>query len=110
MHLHVLALDGVYTEEDGGRLTFHALPTPRATEVAEIAERTAKRLHGAFRNEGRASPWDEAGATDELTIAVGTALARWLGLPPAQIRASGTTALGSYLGFWRQIAAQATGE
>ena len=69
VHLHVLALDGVYTEEDGGRLTFYALPTPRATEVAEIAERTAKRLHGAFQKEGRASPWDEAGATDELTAA-----------------------------------------
>ena len=55
-------------------------------------------------------PNQECDQQARRTIAVGTALARWLGLPPAQIRASGTTALGSYLGFWRQIAAQATGE
>jgi len=60
VHLHVLALDGVYTEDASGVLTFHALPTPTAAEVSEIAERTAKRLHKAFQKQGRASPWDEA--------------------------------------------------
>jgi putative transposase len=43
-------------------------------------------------------------------IAVGTALAHdGFGLPPAQIRASGTTALGSCLGSWRRSARRATG-
>ena len=60
VHLHVLALDGVYTEDAAGELSFHALPTPTAAEVSEIAERTAKRLHKAFQKQGRVSPWDEA--------------------------------------------------
>ncbi len=59
---HVLALDGVYTEGADGKLSFHALPTPTAAEVSEIAERTAKRLHEAFQKQGRVSPWDDAAA------------------------------------------------
>ncbi len=62
VHLHVLALDGVYTEAADGTLSFHALPTPTAAEVSAIAERTAKRLHEAFQKEGRVSPWDDAAA------------------------------------------------
>ena len=65
VHLHVLALDGVYTEEASGRLTFHALPTPTAAEVWEIAQRTALRLHRAFKKEGRTSPWDEEGGRED---------------------------------------------
>jgi len=42
-------------------------------------------------------------------IAVGTALAFRLRPPPAQIRASGTTALGSCLGFWRRSAVRGQG-
>ena len=43
-------------------------------------------------------------------VAVGTVLHRCrLGPPPAQIPASGTTALGSHLGSWRRSARQATG-
>ena len=48
--------------------------------------------------------------TAKNAIAVGTALAQdGFGLPPAQIRASGTTALGSCLGSWRRSALRATG-
>jgi hypothetical protein len=57
-HLHVLGLDGVYVEDNQGDLRFHALPTPSAAEVADVARRTARRLHRAFAKKGRPSPWD----------------------------------------------------
>jgi hypothetical protein len=62
-HLHVLGLDGVYVEDEQGELRFHALPTPSSAEVADIARRTARRLHRAFQKKGRPSPWD-----DELAL------------------------------------------
>jgi hypothetical protein len=62
VHLHCLGLDGVYVRDQHGVLQFHALPTPSSTEVADIARRTAQRLHQAFRKQGRSSPWDEPGA------------------------------------------------
>jgi hypothetical protein len=71
-HLHVLGLDGVYVEDGQGELRFHALPTPSAAQVADIARCTAQRLHQAFAKKGRASPWDDedasadAGETDPL--------------------------------------------
>lgn len=57
-HLHVLALDGVYVEDEQGALRFHSLGTPASAEVADIARRTALRLHRAFQKQGRSSPWD----------------------------------------------------
>ncbi|MFM9014726.1 MAG: transposase, partial [Gemmatimonadota bacterium] len=42
VHLHVLALDGVYVRGPGGALAFHALPAPTREEV----ERVAARMHG----------------------------------------------------------------
>ncbi len=68
VHLHVLALDGVYTEDADGTLSFHALPTPTAAEVSEIAERTAKRLHKAFQKQGRVSPWDDVAAPSDAEL------------------------------------------
>ena len=71
-HLHVLSLDGVYVEDDYGELHFHTLPTPSSAEVADIARRTAQRLHRAFVQSGKSSPWDDehcfgdAGETDPL--------------------------------------------
>ena len=58
-HLHVLGLDGVYVEDDRGELHFHTLPTPSSAEVADIARRTAQRLHRAFVKSGKSSPWDD---------------------------------------------------
>ena len=37
VHLHVLALDGVYTEDAASELNFQALPTPTSAEVSQIA-------------------------------------------------------------------------
>jgi hypothetical protein len=45
VHLHSLALDGVYVrDDDDGPLVFHALPEPNADEVAQVARRTAERI------------------------------------------------------------------
>ena len=61
VHVHVLALDGVCVRERAdGPLTFHALSTPSAAQVADVAGRTAERLGRAFKAQGRPSPWDEA--------------------------------------------------
>lgn len=59
VHLHVLALDGVYVRDESARLEFHPLTTPSRAEVEDVARRTARRLHRVFRKEGRHSPWDE---------------------------------------------------
>ena len=48
VHLHVLALDGVYVRQDAADedspLVFHALETPTRAEVTDIAARTAARV------------------------------------------------------------------
>jgi Putative transposase/Transposase zinc-binding domain len=74
VHLHVLALDGVYVEDEQGELGFHALGTASSAEVADIARRTARRLHRAFQKQGRISPWDDehafvdSGDTDPFSL------------------------------------------
>jgi hypothetical protein len=65
VHLHVLGLDGVYVEDESGELRFHALGTPSSVEVADVARRTALRLHRAFQKKGRQSPWDDEHASVE---------------------------------------------
>ncbi|MBN1605896.1 MAG: hypothetical protein JW940_04655 [Polyangiaceae bacterium] len=49
----------MYVEEEGGELGFHALGAPSSAEVADIAGRTARRVHQAFKKKGRPSPWDD---------------------------------------------------
>src|SRR5690606_20279507 len=44
VHLHVLVLDGVYLREPDEPLGFHQLPEPSAEDVANVAERTARRI------------------------------------------------------------------
>jgi hypothetical protein len=47
VHVHALALDGVYVrDEPNGPLVFHALPAPTREEVEEPAARTARRVTG----------------------------------------------------------------
>jgi hypothetical protein len=36
IHLHVLALDGVFTEQSDGELVFHPSPPPTTPEVTEL--------------------------------------------------------------------------
>ena len=74
VHVHLLALDGVYIEGERGELGFHALGAPCSAEVADIARRTARRVHRAFKKKGRPSPWDdehacvESGEADPLSV------------------------------------------
>jgi hypothetical protein len=65
VHLHVLALDGVYVREANGTLVFHALPTPTQHEVSEVVRCTARRLKAVFKAHGRSSPWDEEESSDD---------------------------------------------
>jgi hypothetical protein len=54
VHLHVLALDGVYVPEgQDGALAFHPLPTPSHAQVAEVARRTAERIERILEAHGR---------------------------------------------------------
>jgi hypothetical protein len=50
VHVHVLALDGVYVREDrDGALVFHPLPAPTRRDVTEVARRTAVRVERILR-------------------------------------------------------------
>lgn len=53
VHLHTLALDGVYVRGDDGRLEFLELDEPTAAEVADVTRRTAKRVAAILERHGR---------------------------------------------------------
>jgi len=54
VHVHVLALDGVYVREDrDGALVFHPLPAPTRANVTDVARRTAVRVERILRANGR---------------------------------------------------------
>ena len=44
VHFHSLFLDGVFVRDEKGALEFHELDEPSPEQVAEVAERTAKRV------------------------------------------------------------------
>jgi hypothetical protein len=52
-HGHVLAPDGVWVRGEDGALAFHALPEPTLAELAELAERTARRFQRVFEAHGK---------------------------------------------------------
>jgi hypothetical protein len=51
-HPHTLALDGVYTRDPSGALSFHELPPPTHEEVATVASRTASRVERILHHHG----------------------------------------------------------
>jgi hypothetical protein len=54
LHLHSLALDGVYTRPTPEAVpVFHPLPAPTDDEVAEILERVHDRIQKLLRRRGR---------------------------------------------------------
>jgi hypothetical protein len=54
VHLHVLALDGVYVRDsESGALVFEELGTPSHAEVLDVARRTAERVDTLLRKSGR---------------------------------------------------------
>jgi hypothetical protein len=63
VHLHVLALDGVYVRDAAsGALVFHALPAPSQDDVALVARRTAERVDKLLARHGRSlDPEKDAG-------------------------------------------------
>ena len=44
VHLHVVALDGVFTKAEDGALVFHEGPAPSREEIAHVAARVEKRM------------------------------------------------------------------
>jgi hypothetical protein len=52
-HFHTLALDGVYARDAAGTLVFQALVAPSATDVAEVAADTHRRLVRVLARHGR---------------------------------------------------------
>jgi hypothetical protein len=54
VHLHVLALDGVYVRDvESKRLVFEALGAPSRAQVLEVARRSAERIDRLLRKNGR---------------------------------------------------------
>ncbi len=68
VHFHTLALDGVYTRDDGTAKRFLPLPPPSTDEVAHVLAGTARRVARllAARTEGD----DDALARDEPLVAM----------------------------------------
>ena len=53
VHLHILALDGVFVREgEGESLVFHEGPAPSREEIAAVAERVEKRMTRWLRRRG----------------------------------------------------------
>jgi hypothetical protein len=54
VHMHVLALDGVYVRDaESGKLEFHALAAPARADVEQVARRTAERIEKILERAGR---------------------------------------------------------
>ncbi len=49
VHLHVVALDGVFTRLDDGAVRFHLGPAPSVADVAAVGKRVAERMHRWMR-------------------------------------------------------------
>ena len=65
VHLHTLALDGVYVKSADGGLRFLRLPRPSEAEVYDVAFRTAKKVLGTLEKKGAE---DGASSDDEREI------------------------------------------
>ena len=65
VHAHTLALDGVYVRDEGGELTFRALPAPSPAEVADVARSTAERARAILVKHGRSLEELFEGAGDD---------------------------------------------
>jgi hypothetical protein len=68
VHFHVLALDGVYVRDTSGAPVFHALPAPTENEVADVARRTAERVHKLLVHHGRVGDCLRAERHERLNV------------------------------------------
>ncbi len=62
-HFHSLALDGVYVDDEGGVLTFQALPCLTNDDVAEVLQIARTRIIALLRRKGVLADDDESGAS-----------------------------------------------
>jgi len=58
VHFHLLAMDGVYAEDDKGRISFHSVSPPSDKEVVRVAERIARRIETLMIRHGFAPQCD----------------------------------------------------
>ena len=96
VHLHVLAMDGVFSEQPNGELAFHPAPPPTTPEVSQLLTTARKRLLRHLGKHGLLN--DDHGDVDRLSdeaplLANCYAASIHLGLPtepprPAKARAS----------------------
>jgi hypothetical protein len=67
VHLHVLALDGVYVRDtESGELVFEALAAPSQAEVLDVARQSAERIDTLLRQSGRSL--EREGEEPELLV------------------------------------------
>ncbi len=52
VHFHMLALDGVYAEDEKGYICFHHAAPPSDAEVTRVAARIARRVEALLRHRG----------------------------------------------------------
>jgi hypothetical protein len=64
-HLHILATEGVFVENDSGDIKWHTLPSPTAQDVADIAWDTSLRVKRLLGRRGLLDS-DGEGNMDEL--------------------------------------------
>jgi hypothetical protein len=57
-HFHSLALDGIYVEDDSGRLVFRPVPLPSEAEVTRVADRVHRRVAKLMERRGAGSQAD----------------------------------------------------
>ena len=85
-HFHTLALDGVFAEDAGGQLSFHALPCLANDDVADLLQIARARILALLRRKGviadDAVKADAALGESESALA-GLAVASTLGSAPA---------------------------
>jgi Putative transposase/Transposase zinc-binding domain len=62
-HLHSLCLDGVFTENDDGELTFHPLPFLTNDDVADVLQIASARIIAMLRKNGVITHDDESAAS-----------------------------------------------
>jgi hypothetical protein len=63
---HTLVLDGVFTEDPGGALTFHAAPAPSDAEVAAALATIRQRVQRLLVRHGLEPADDATGPADRL--------------------------------------------
>ncbi len=85
VHLHVIALDGVYVRDERGTLVFRELAPPTRDDVADVAARTAAKLDRVLARHGRRPRRPTALAPRRLPLAVTRQRARRT-RPVAEVR------------------------